>query len=885
MADGANVGSAYVTLFPSMDGFGDDLAKEFGPAGTKAGKQFGDSMSKGVEAGADDASSSLSKVGSEAEAQASSIGGAFKSALSGIGSLISGSSMFGGVVSQAKQAASGISSAFGGVKSGVSSAISGVQGAIKSGLAGAESAAKSAMSKAADAIPQPLKSVGSKVKGALSDVSSSAASAVSDLSSKLKAEASKAADSFTSAFDGIASKVKGAFSGIGGVIAGLGIGAAITESISAAAEAQTYMSRLSASAQANSVSTQAMNATYNDLIGVLGETDRVVETSGNLFALCGDNQAQLESLTTSLTGAYSQFGDGMPIEALAEAANETAKAGTVTGSFADALNWVSASADQWTAAMGSNTAAQAAFQSALDQGATKEDAFNQALAACTSEQERQQLVVSAMNALYGEAGQKYQQANADLIAYNQSQDAMSTSVANFGSKLMPVATLVTTFASRVLNALTNMIPPIDVTAVMTSLQQLGTFLMGVLMPAVQPIVTALQNMANTLGPVIMPLVQQVMALLQGLMTVLSPIASVVGQLVAAVIDGATQVLACVIPVITQCVEMVNQYMPQIQSIVETVMSAIQTAIDTALSAIQTVWNAVWPAIQAFVEGVMGQIQVAIESAMGVIQGIITTVTGIISGDWEQVWSGIQQIAQSVWDGITGLIDSNLSTIKDFIDSALSGIRSIWESAWNALGDFLDNAWNGFVESVSGGNEEVMALLNNLPSRILGAFSGVGSWLIDSGRSLLTGFISGIQQGFSQAVSAVQSGLNWIRGFFPFSPAKEGPFSGHGYTSYSGKALMGDFAESIRSQAGKVASATEEVIGVAKGGLTAQLTSARTITIRQAERDEYGDALDTIAGLLRAIADKDRDVYLDGSKVSAAIARRSLATATGRGVRM
>ena len=44
-------------------------------------------------------------------------------------------------------------------------------------------------------------------------------------------------------------------------------------------------------------------------------------------------------------------------------------------------------------------------------------------------------------------------------------------------------------------------------------------------------------------------------------------------------------------------------------------------------------------------------------------------------------------------------------------------------------------------------------------------------------------------------------------------------------------------------------------------------------------------LETIADLLRAIAEKDGDVYIDGSKVSAAIARRSLATATGRGVRM
>ena len=44
--------------------------------------------------------------------------------------------------------------------------------------------------------------------------------------------------------------------------------------------------------------------------------------------------------------------------------------------------------------------------------------------------------------------------------------------------------------------------------------------------------------------------------------------------------------------------------------------------------------------------------------------------------------------------------------------------------------------------------------------------------------------------------AVSGALSDIRGLFPFSPAKWGPFSGRGYTSYSGKALMGDFGKSI-----------------------------------------------------------------------------------------
>ncbi|MCL7660572.1 hypothetical protein M8360_34925, partial [Klebsiella pneumoniae] len=43
---------------------------------------------------------------------------------------------------------------------------------------------------------------------------------------------------------------------------------------------------------------------------------------------------------------------------------------------------------------------------------------------------------------------------------------------------------------------------------------------------------------------------------------------------------------------------------------------------------------------------------------------------------------------------------------------------------------------------------------------------------------------------------VRNGLTRIRNFFPFSPAKEGPFSGKGYTLYSGRALTSDFAKGM-----------------------------------------------------------------------------------------
>ena len=590
------------------------------------------------------------------------------------------------------------------------------------------------------------------------------------------------------------------------------------------------MSRLSASADANNVSTQAMTSTYQGLIGVLGETDRSVETAGNMFALCGDNQAQLEQLTTSLTGAYSQFGDGLPIEGLAEAANETSKCGIVTGSFADAINWVNASSDQWSAALGGNKAAADAFNAAVSQGASKEDAFNAALAACSNEGERQQLVLSAMNALYGEAGEKYQEANKDLIAYNQSQDALGTSVASIGQKFMPAATLVQTLAANVLTALSNMIPPIDTTQMMTAFQTLAGFVSGTLAPAFQPVSDALSNLVNVVAPLLMPFVQQLGTLLQGVAPILATIATTV-------VNVATQIMSFVIPILTQIFAFINEHMPLIQTIVTNAMTVIQTVIQAALAVIQAIWNAVWPVIQSVVTTVWSAISTVIQTVLGVIQGIITAVTGAISGDWSAVWNGVKQVASSIWNGIKSLVSTAVNGVKGVISGALGIIQSIWSSAWNSVKSLFSSIWNGIKSAASAGIDAVVSTVTGIKDRIVGFFSGAGQWLVDSGRAILDGLASGISAGFDAVTGVVEDGLSFIRGLFPFSPAKRGPFSGHGYTTFSGKALMGDFADSIRSQAGKVAAATESVLGVAQRGLSAQLTTTQNVSVAQPRAEE------------------------------------------------
>lgn len=182
----------------------------------------------------------------------------------------------------------------------------------------------------------------------------------------------------------------------------------------------------------NAGSTGAQAAqTYKELFSFLGDHDKAVETAQSL-ALITNEEEKLAEWTNILQGAFAEMGDKLPVEGLAEAANETIKVGQVTGVMADALTWLGIS----------------------------EDGYNEALANTTSLQEREALVRSTLNGLYGNAAKIYEQTNQATIAYNQSQANLNIQLAEAAAYTTPL---------------------------LTALNELGAVLLSVFGPALQTI--------------------------------------------------------------------------------------------------------------------------------------------------------------------------------------------------------------------------------------------------------------------------------------------------------------------------------------------------------------------------------------------------------------
>lgn len=246
------------------------------------------------------------------------------------------------------------------------------------------------------------------------------------------------------------SKISSAGTALSGGI--IGAAGALTGLASSQEEAIQQSGQLETAWVSAGGTAEQASSTYASFYRILGDSASATEASQNLARLT-TNEQELQQWTDIAAGAYATFGDALPLQNLAEAAQETAHTGTVTGGLADALNWSTASAEQWSAALSGHSSAQAAFNQAVAEGQTKEDAFNAALAACGSEQERSQLITETLTGLYADAGRQYQETNKDLLASRDAQNEMNQSMQELGEAALPVKTAVTEIGTSLLNTL------------------------------------------------------------------------------------------------------------------------------------------------------------------------------------------------------------------------------------------------------------------------------------------------------------------------------------------------------------------------------------------------------------------------------------------------
>lgn len=504
-----------------------------------------------------------------------------------------------------------------------------------------------------------------------------------------------------------------------GVLAGISVAAlasSINELVSATNEFQEDMGKLSVAAQQNNVSTEAANGAYRDMVGILGETDQSVEAVNHLFALCGDNTKSLSDWTNIASGVYATFGDSLPLEGLTEAANETAKVGQVTGPLADAINWASEAAVQQGVALSGNQAAVDAYNSALASGATQEDAFNAALAACNTEQERAQLITDTLNGVYAEAGAQYQQTNADVIAYRQSQSDLTAAMSSLGQAFMPIVTGLTDVATMLLSG------------VQPAVQWFVTNL-----PIIAPI---LAGIATTIG--LLAVVLNASTIATAAQTVATDAAAAAQGLLNAVMSANP--IALIVVLIAGLVAAIIGLWNNSEAFRNFVTSAFRQIQQVAQVVIDAIVNFFTVTVPSAIEVVMLHFQILWNKIVSVFDGALSTVSGFVSNVVNFFTVSVPNAVSNMLSAAGRIPGQIASFLGSALSSAASFVGSFASSAIQAAGQFVSN----IVSGLSGLAGRVTSVGSDIVHGIWSGISGAAGWLMNQISGFANNIVSGIK---------------------------------------------------------------------------------------------------------------------------------------------
>lgn len=746
-----SVGSAYVSLMPSMDGFASKIGKEFGSQGNAAGKAFGDSMTVGIDSGAKKSSGILTGLGTVAKGAATAAVAGF-TALTGAVTAIGGAAL--SAYADYEQLVGGVDTLFG-------------------------SASQTLQGYAAEA----YKTCGMSANQYMTQATSFAASLVSSCSG----DVAKAADYANMAMGDMSDNVNK-------------MGSDMTD----------VQNAYQGFAKQNYAMLDNLKLGYG---GTQAEMKRLIADANKLRQEQGKNA----DLTID---SYADV-----VEAIHTVQENMGITGTTAKEAATTIS-------------GSIGMAKAAWENFIT-GLGRDDVdFSQLT----------QQLLESIGAVATNVAPRVAQIGQGIIT------AFPVVLSGLGTVLAPIVSEALSTAWNIaVNALAGIgihLPNVDssqmlsgINAAMDAAKLLLTDPAAFLEKGNQLVQSVGSGIRAGVPKIVSEGLNVLTSLSQAFLTGFPQIVSMGGQLVLSLVQGLMDSLPSLIEQGPQIVSNIANGISAAAGvlldtglqIIVAIGTGLVNAVPTLLANIPQILQAVWDAFVAYQWVTLGGTLVTSigEGIAALGSQIPTKLKGFFDQAVNHAGEFVSNMAaKGLQAGSDFLLNiaANLSQMPGRVAGWFSEIIFNAAGLVSSLGAKASAAGQGFLSGIQGGFNAAVSFVASIPGRVIGAIGDLGGLLVNSGRSLINGFVSGIQSAIGGAVSAVSGAVSQIRSFFPFSPAKRGPFSGHGYTTYSGKALMEGWAEGIGSGTGAVNSAITSALASASSLIGSGITVAPSVAV-------------------------------------------------------
>lgn len=544
----------------------------------------------------------------------------------------------------------------------------------------------------------------------------------------------------------IGGKIKTGLSNAGKVAAaGIGLvtaaaGAAVGGLLALEGATEEYriaQGKLKTAFDAAGMSADAAQEAYTGFYEILGDTDTATEAS-QLLAKLAESEEDVAKWTNIAAGVNGTFGDSLPIEGLIEASNETAKVGTVTGVLADALNWAGIS----------------------------EDAFNEKLAACTSESERNQLIMETLSETYDEASDAFYKNNASLVASRKNQALMDDTLSKLGKTVGDIkAKLTSQFLpalSKVTTAFSDMI-----SGVKGSDKEFSEAIGELVDAAVDKLPDFLSFGANILTSLLSGIIQSIPTLVAQIPTVVMSIIDALSQMLPQLAESGKEMLSMLSDGLRNGIPLMLEALPDvIMSFLDYITENLPDILDMGIELITSLAQGILDGIPKFLEKlpelITSFVQFITDNLPQILESgaeILTNLAqGIINAIPELV-ERIPEILSAIGQGIVDLAWMLLDIGGDIVGYIIDGISDLFQDFVDVASDIIGWIWDGILdlgETIKGWGEQIV-------DWIIDGIGSLGSSLFETGKNIVSGLWDGVKSVWNGFTGWISDGFNTVVG--------------------------------------------------------------------------------------------------------------------------
>lgn len=539
-------------------------------------------------------------------------------------------------------------------------------------------------------------------------------------------------------------------------------------------EYRTELAKLDTAFTTAGHSTKAAEQTYKDLYAVLGDEGQSVEAANHLAKLC-DTEKELADWTNIATGVYGTFGASLPIEGLAEAANETAKVGQVTGPLADALNWAGVS----------------------------EDKFNESLEKCSTEQERQQLITETLNGLYSDAAKKYEETNKSVMDANRANSDYTDTLATMGEKIEPVTTTLKTGFNDLLKKILELVEDVDISVFTGAIQEGFAVITDTVLPAIvdgfgwildnkDSIIAGLAGIAaGFVAFKVAGLITTVANALKG-MSVQTALAAAKQWLLntALLANPIALIVALIAGLVTAFVVLWKKsdsfrnfwlgLWDKIQSATSKVINAIgkfftvtvPNALNTMITFFKALPNNIWTWLSNALSKVSTWATNMTNKAKSTALNFINNVINYVSQLPAKIWTWLVNVVSKVTTWASNLASKGREAASNFINRVIDYVSQLPAKIWSQLTNAASKVASWGSSLASKGREAASQLLSAVVNKV----SEIPSKMLSIGSDLVSGLWNGIGNKVSWLKNKISGFVgnvtSWLKKFFKIgSPSK------------------------------------------------------------------------------------------------------------------